>query len=191
MDRHAHRAIVNGAGHGDSVLVSADQLMAASRRDHPLMSVSAEPQGSQGYKSRNRLIPETSAGRRRTAIRLGDRPAGWRFPAATRRTGERGSAGSRDAFQTPPCAPSGPSITTTSRSGPQKPTRRRIATRITCSVFKIAQNAEYFAPHVGLLRRSWARRSSSSEWTRSLAAATCEWGANVRSAVAGPGSFRP
>jgi hypothetical protein len=28
---------VNGAVHGDSALVSADQLMAASRRDHPLM----------------------------------------------------------------------------------------------------------------------------------------------------------
>jgi hypothetical protein len=37
MDRHALRAIVNGAVHGDSALVSADQLMAASRRDHPLM----------------------------------------------------------------------------------------------------------------------------------------------------------
>jgi hypothetical protein len=37
MDRHALRAIVNGAVHGDSALVSADQLMAASRRDDPLM----------------------------------------------------------------------------------------------------------------------------------------------------------
>jgi hypothetical protein len=36
MDRHAPRANVNGAVHGDSALVSADQLMAASRRDHPL-----------------------------------------------------------------------------------------------------------------------------------------------------------
>jgi glyoxylase-like metal-dependent hydrolase (beta-lactamase superfamily II) len=33
VDRHALRAIVNGAVHGDSALVSADQLMAASRRD--------------------------------------------------------------------------------------------------------------------------------------------------------------
>jgi hypothetical protein len=31
MDRHALRAIVNGAVHGDSALVSADQLMAAGR----------------------------------------------------------------------------------------------------------------------------------------------------------------
>jgi hypothetical protein len=38
MDRHALRAIVNGAVHGDSALVSADQLTAASRRDHPLFS---------------------------------------------------------------------------------------------------------------------------------------------------------
>jgi hypothetical protein len=37
MDRHVLRAIVNGAVHGDSALVSADQLMAASRRGHPLM----------------------------------------------------------------------------------------------------------------------------------------------------------
>jgi integrase len=36
MDRHALRAIVNGAVHADSALVSADQLMAASRYDHPL-----------------------------------------------------------------------------------------------------------------------------------------------------------
>jgi hypothetical protein len=33
--------------------------MTASRRDHPPMSVSEEPPGSQGYLSRNRLIPET------------------------------------------------------------------------------------------------------------------------------------
>jgi hypothetical protein len=32
MDRHALRAIVNGALHGDSALVSADQLMAAPPR---------------------------------------------------------------------------------------------------------------------------------------------------------------
>jgi hypothetical protein len=34
MDPTALRAIVNGAVRGDSALVSADQLMAASRRDH-------------------------------------------------------------------------------------------------------------------------------------------------------------
>ena len=34
MDRHALRAIVNDAVHRDSALVPADQLMAASRRDH-------------------------------------------------------------------------------------------------------------------------------------------------------------
>lgn len=92
MDRHALRAIVNGAVHGDSALVSADQLMAASRRDHPLMSVSAEPPGSQGYLFHNRLIPETSAGRRRTAIRPGDRPGRMAVPcrnAAHRRTRQR------------------------------------------------------------------------------------------------------
>jgi hypothetical protein len=43
MDRHALRAIVKGAVHGDSALVSADQLMAASRRDHPLASQRLRP----------------------------------------------------------------------------------------------------------------------------------------------------
>jgi hypothetical protein len=38
MDRHVLRAIVNGAVHGDSALVSADQLMAASRRDWNLVT---------------------------------------------------------------------------------------------------------------------------------------------------------
>ena len=38
MDGHALRAIVNGAVHGDSALVPADQLIAASRRDHPPFS---------------------------------------------------------------------------------------------------------------------------------------------------------
>jgi len=46
MDRHALRAIVNGAVHGDSALVSADQLMTASRRDHPPMRVSAQPRAA-------------------------------------------------------------------------------------------------------------------------------------------------
>ena len=45
-------------------------------------------------------------------------------------------------------------------------------------------------PFAGLLRGSWARRSSSSEWTRSLCGLDVWVGANVRSAVAGPGSFR-
>lgn len=36
MDRHALRAIVKGAVHDDSALVSAVQLMAASRRGHQL-----------------------------------------------------------------------------------------------------------------------------------------------------------
>jgi hypothetical protein len=38
MDGYALRAVVNGAVRGDSALVSADQLMAATRRDHPLFS---------------------------------------------------------------------------------------------------------------------------------------------------------
>ncbi len=91
MDRQALRAIVNGAVHGDSALVSADQLMAASRRDHPPMSVSAEPPGSQGYLSATASY-RRPPGRRRTAIRPGDSPGRMAVPcrdAAHRRTRQR------------------------------------------------------------------------------------------------------
>lgn len=94
MDRHALRAIVNGAVHGDSALVSADQLMTASRRDHPLMSVSAEPPGSQDICPATDSYRRPPQGTRPDGPRSGPAtvPVGWRFPAATRRTGEPGSA---------------------------------------------------------------------------------------------------
>jgi hypothetical protein len=63
--------------------------------------------------------------------------------------------------------------------------------RIHCPWLEQFQIAEYFALRVGLLRGSWARRSSSSEWMRSLCGLNVWVGADVRSAVAGPGSFRP
>jgi hypothetical protein len=71
--------------------VSADQLMAASRRDHPLNSVSADPRAARD------ICPATNSYRRPPQCADGPRsgpatvPAGWRFPAATRRTGESGS----------------------------------------------------------------------------------------------------
>ena len=72
------------------------------------------------------------------------------------------------------------------RASVRKPSITAAACAITAAsgrnaVCPLLQNAsvliaEYFALRVGLLRGSWARRSSSSEWTRSLAAAACEGG---------------